>query len=103
MPKKITKPDNKKQQKSATANSATQARHENMSPTASLLFSCKDGVGVIAALANFFTERDLNISRYEEFTDDGQFFSRCEWQLNDRWDSETEFSQEFMVGLKSNS
>jgi len=95
MPKKITKPDNKKQQKSATANSATQARHENMSPTASLLFSCKDGVGVIAALANFFTERDLNISRYEEFTDDGQFFSRCEWQLNDRWDSETEFSQEF--------
>jgi len=95
MPKKITKPDNKKQQQSATANSATQARHENMSPTASLLFSCKDGVGVIAALANFFTERDLNISRYEEFTDDGQFFSRCEWQLNDRWDSETEFSQEF--------
>ena len=63
--------------------------------TASLLFSCRDGVGVIAALANFFTERELNISRYEEFTDDGQFFTRCEWQLNDRWAFEADFSKEF--------
>lgn len=62
---------------------------------ASLLFSCRDGVGVIAALANFFSERGLNISRYEEITDDGQFFSRCEWHLNERWETEADFNAEF--------
>lgn len=81
--------------KSKTSDAKSQTRADNIPPPASLLFSCKDGVGVIAALANFFTERDLNISRYEEFTDDGQFFSRCEWHLNDRWNSEVEFSEEF--------
>lgn len=62
---------------------------------ASLLFWCADQVGIIAALANFFTERDLNISRYVEFTDDEHFFSRCEWVLNDRWEDEAAFSREF--------
>lgn len=62
---------------------------------ASLLFCCPDQVGIIAALANFFAERDLNISRYAEYTDSGQFFSRFEWALNDRWDDEASFSAEF--------
>lgn len=62
---------------------------------ASLLFWCPDQVGIIAALANFFAERDLNISKYAEFTDDGHFFSRCEWMLNDRWEDEVAFCSEF--------
>lgn len=62
---------------------------------ASLLFSSTDEVGIIASLANFFSERDLNISRYAEYTDDGQFFSRLEWARNDRWEDEAAFSAEF--------
>ena len=62
---------------------------------ASLLFWCPDQVGIIAALANFFAERDLNISKYAEFTDDGHFFSRCEWVLNNRWQDEEAFRVEF--------
>lgn len=62
---------------------------------ASLLFSSRDQVGIVAPLANFFSERDLSISRYEEFTDDGQFFSRLEWPLDQRWENEAEFSAEF--------
>ena len=95
MPKDTTTSATKNQVRSANHNHSGQAYSNNVSQKASLLFSCKDGVGVIAALANFFTERDLNISRYEELTDDGQFFSRCEWQLNDRWGCEAEFSEEF--------
>lgn len=64
---------------------------------ASLLFSSTDEVGIIASLANFFSERGLNISRYAEYTDDGQFFSRLEWSLNDRWEDEQAFSDEFSV------
>lgn len=62
---------------------------------AALLFSCVDAVGIIADLANFFAERGLNISRYEEYTDDGHFFSRLEWPLNDRWEDEAAFDKEF--------
>ena len=62
---------------------------------ASLLFSSPDEVGIIASLSNFFSERDLNISRYAEYTDDGQFFSRLEWSLNDRWKEEQHFLDEF--------
>ena len=64
-------------------------------PIATLLFSCRDQVGIIAALANFFSQRDLNISRYAEYTDDGQFFSRLEWPMSDRWEDEEAFSAEF--------
>jgi len=65
------------------------------SPTAALLFRCPDQVGLIAALANFFAERGLTISRYEEFTDDGHFFSRLEWRLDQRWEEEADFCDEF--------
>jgi len=64
---------------------------------ASLLLSCTDQVGIIASLANFFAERDLNISRYAEYTDEGQFFSRLEWPINDRWDDEAAFGEEFLA------
>jgi len=65
------------------------------SNVASLLFSCGDQVGIIAALANFFAERELNISRYAEYTNDGHFFSRSEWRINERWEDESEFRDEF--------
>jgi len=71
------------------------ARDSQIKSVASLLFSCPDQVGIIAALANFFASRDLNISRYAEYTDDGYFFSRSEWPLNDRWEDEQAFNQEF--------
>ena len=70
------------------------AIHKNTN-MASLLFSSPDEVGIIAALSNFFSERGLNISRYAEYTDDGQFFSRLEWSLNERWKDEQAFSTEF--------
>lgn len=62
---------------------------------ASLLFSCPDRVGIIAALANYFSEKGLSICRYEEYADAGRFFSRLEWQLNDRWQTEKAFNEEF--------
>lgn len=68
---------------------------DNNVVTASLLFSCVDQVGIISALANFFSERGLNISRYAEYTDNGQFFSRLEWPLNERWEDEDAFADEF--------
>ena len=67
---------------------------------ASLLFSSSDEVGIIASLANFFSERGLNISHYAEYTDDGQLFSRLEWALNDRWEDEDAFSKEFSAVAK---
>jgi formyltetrahydrofolate deformylase len=68
---------------------------ENSNAIATLLFSCPDQVGIIASLANYFSERRLNISRYAEYTDDGYFFSRLEWPLNDRWEDEVAFATEF--------
>jgi len=65
------------------------------SNTASLLFCCPDKVGIIASLANYFAQRDLSISRYAVYTDDGQLFSRFEWSLSDRWEDEASFSNEF--------
>lgn len=63
--------------------------------SACLLLSCPDQVGIISSLANFFSDRGLNIARYAEYTDDGHFFSRLEWPLNDRWQDQDEFSTEF--------
>ena len=67
----------------------------SQSNVASLLLCCIDQVGIIASLANFFAERRLNISRYAEYTDNGQFFSRIEWALNARWEDEADFVEEF--------
>ncbi len=66
-------------------------------PVAALLFDCVDQVGIIASLANFFSQRELNISRYEEFADDGHFFSRLEWPVNHRWEGEEAFNEEFQT------
>ena len=65
------------------------------SMTASIQFNCPDQIGLIAALANFFLQRDVNISYNEETVCDGQFFSRIEWVLDDQWDNETQFKNEF--------
>jgi formyltetrahydrofolate deformylase len=76
-------------------NSKQTAATLDQSNIASLLLCCADQVGIIASLANFFAERGLNISRYAEYTDNGQFFSRFEWALNDRWEDEAAFASEF--------
>ena len=62
---------------------------------ACLLFTCPDGLGIIAKLASFFTTRKINIIKYEEYVDAGQFFSRLEWNNQNGWDSEVAFNQEF--------
>ena len=63
--------------------------------TASIQFNCSDQVGLIAALANFFLQRDVNITHNEEAVCDGQFFSRIEWVLDDQWKNEAQFKNEF--------
>ena len=62
---------------------------------ASLLVCCADQIGTIASLATFFAERDLSISRYAEYTDNGQCYTRFEWSINDLWEDEHAFAAEF--------
>ena len=66
-----------------------------MNQTACLLFSCPDKTGIIAKIVEFFANRDISISRFEEFTDSDKFFSRLEWHTNPdhkRHDFETAFA-----------
>lgn len=63
--------------------------------SASLQFSCLDKIGLFAALANHFVERNVKISQHEEIISGEQFFSRIEWVLDDRWENEDQFSAEF--------
>ena len=63
--------------------------------SACLLFTCKDRVGIIASLAKFFTDRNVSISQYEEYTDDGLFFSRLEWAVGANWKDESTFRKDF--------
>lgn len=62
---------------------------------ACLLFTCPDGLGIIAELASFFTERGASITKYEEYVDDGQFFSRLEWNNSTGWKTEKKFDADF--------
>ena len=62
---------------------------------ASLIFVCPDQSGVVASLANFFAEHGLSVSNYFETADDGSLFSRLEWSLNDHWQDEEAFREEF--------
>ncbi len=76
-------------------NSSQVASGLDPSNFASVLLCCADKIGIIAALGNFFAQRELNISRYVEYTDNRQAFSRFEWQLSDRWEDEAAFTEEF--------
>ena len=68
-----------------------------MERTACLLFSCPDKAGIIAHIVSFFTLRGLSISRFEEYTDAGRFFSRLEWQLEDEDANLDEFTESFQA------
>ena len=68
-----------------------------MERTACLLFSCPDKAGIIAHIVSFFTLRGLSISRFEEYTDAGRFFSRLEWQLEDEDANLDEFIESFQA------
>lgn len=76
-------------------NSKQISRDSNRSNVASLLLCCADKTGIIALLTDFFSQRNLNISRHVVYTNDGQFFLRLEWDLNDLWEDEASFSEEF--------
>jgi formyltetrahydrofolate deformylase len=69
----------------------------NKNVVASLLFSAADDLGIVASIAGFFAQRNLNISRFAEYTDAGHFFSRLEWSMDDRWDNEADFVADFNV------
>ena len=62
---------------------------------ATLLFSCPQQVGTVAAVAHFFSQHNINIQRLEEHTDADHFFSRWQWQLNSDWLEESDFNKEF--------
>ena len=68
-----------------------------MNRTACLLFSCPDKAGIIAHIVSFFTLRGLSISRFEEYTDAGRFFSRLEWQVEDEDANPSEFNEAFQT------
>ncbi len=53
------------------------------SPTATLLLSCRDQPGLVAAVAAFIYERDGNIVHADQHTDqeEGVFLQRVEWEL----------------------
>ena len=65
-----------------------------MNSTACLLFSCPDKAGIIADVVSFFRDRDISISRFEEYTDAGLFFSRLEWQLGENGPDEATLTAE---------
>ncbi len=62
---------------------------------ASLMLSCADQVGVIASVANFFAERGISLTACSEHIDDGTLFLRVQWELNDRWEDQKSFCDDF--------
>lgn len=66
-----------------------------MNDNACLLFQCNDQVGIIAELVTFFRDRNVSISRLEEFTDNQSFFFRLEWRGDHPWQSQEEFAEAF--------
>ncbi len=57
---------------------------EQPSPTATLLLSCPDQKGLVAAVSAFLFELDGNIIHADQHTDqqEGAFLQRVEWELN---------------------
>ena len=60
----------------------------------SLLSRGPQQVGLSAAISGFFAERELAISKREEFIDGEHEFSRTQWTMDDRWGTEAEFEDE---------
>lgn len=65
--------------------------------SASLMLSCADKVGVIARVATFFSERGISLSACSEFIDDETLFLRVQWALDDHWEDQKSFCDDFAV------
>lgn len=66
-----------------------------MERTSCLLFQCRDQVGIIAALVDFFKDNNVSISRFEEYTDASNFFTRLEWREQNPWSDVETFAERF--------
>ncbi|MCK5460450.1 formyltetrahydrofolate deformylase [Candidatus Gracilibacteria bacterium] len=62
---------------------------------ACLLFSCPDRSGIIAEVARFFSDRNINILTLEQHSEDEFFFVRIEWDNIENIFSDTEFEKAF--------
>ncbi len=63
--------------------------------SASLMLSCVDQVGVIASVANFFAQRGISLTACSEHIDDGTLFLRVQWMLNEQWEDQSSFCDDF--------
>lgn len=68
-----------------------------MERTSCLLFRCHDEVGIIAALVEFFKDHKISISRFEEYTDAANFFTRLEWEGDHPWTNGVDFAKQFQA------
>ena len=66
-----------------------------MERTSCLLFQCLDQVGIIFELVKFFTDNNVSVSRFEEYTDAANFFARMEWRGDGPWVDVQDFKDEF--------
>lgn len=50
---------------------------------------------MISAIADFFSDRNISLNRSEVYNIHDRIFLRCEWILNDCWEDEQDFENEF--------
>lgn len=75
----------------------------NASLNASLIFICPAQPKVVASLANFFVEHEVDIANFREFSADECLFVRLEWALGEQWQDEAAFALAFKAFAESHS
>lgn len=70
--------------------------------TATLLVTCPDGKGIVAAIANFLYQHNANILHADQHQDaeNNLFLMRVEWDINDFDVTPTEFDEKFAAIAK---
>ena len=70
-----------------------------MKNTATLLITCPDAKGIVAAIANFLHQHDANILHADQHQDaeNNLFLMRVEWDLDGFSLAEEDFSQQFSL------
>ncbi len=61
----------------------------------SFIISCEDRPGIVRAVTDFLFKNSANITFLEEHTEDGYFFMRVEWELENFVLSREEFAEKF--------
>ena len=69
--------------------------HSSYSLSASILLCCSDQNRLISSIADFFSDREITPRRSEVYSIHDKIFLRCEWTLNDCWESEQDFELAF--------